>query len=163
VVRCLNCSEESFKVVIHTYEVPYFGEIIIETGVCSKCGFRKCDVSIAEAGTPKRIVVRVENEKDLNVLVLKSSTAIIKIPELGIEITPGPAAQGYITTIEGILHNVLEYIPIECFDEKSYCYSKVKEINEAIEGRRRFTLIIEDYYGKSMVRGNNIKIIEESL
>ncbi len=163
VIKCLNCGENTFKVMIYVYEVPFFGNVLIETGVCSKCGFRKTDVSLAEVSKPKRIILRVESERELNALVLKSSTALVRIPELGIEVAPGPAAPGYITTVEGILHRVLEHIPAECFDEKSQCYSKVMEIKEAIEGRKRFTLIIEDPYGRSGIRGKGVEVIEEEI
>ncbi len=162
-IRCLNCGEQAFKVMIYVYEVPLFGNIMIETGVCSKCGFRKTDISLAEVSKPKRIILKVEGEKELNALVLKSSTALIRIPELGIEIAPGPAAPGYITTVEGILHKILEHIPAECFDERSQCHSKVMEIKEAIEGKRRFTLIIEDPYGRSGIRGTDVKVVEEEI
>ena len=163
VIRCLNCGEKTLKVMIYAYEVPFFGNILIEAGVCNRCGFRKTDVSLADIGNPKRIILKVESAKELNALVLKSSTALIRIPELGVEITPGPAAPGYITTVEGILHRILDHIPVECFDEKNECYNKVRELKEAIEGNRKFTLIIEDPYGRSGVKGKDVEVIEEEI
>ncbi|RLG75284.1 MAG: hypothetical protein DRO14_04760 [Thermoprotei archaeon] len=162
-IKCLNCGENAFKVMIYVYEVPFFGNVLIETGVCGKCGFRKTDVSLAEVSKPKRIILKVKSKKELNALVLKSSTALVRMPELGIEIAPGPAAPGYITTVEGILHRVLEHIPAECFDENSQCYSKVMEIKEAIEGKKEFTVIIEDPYGRSEIRGKDVEAIEEEI
>lgn len=163
VVNCLNCGEKSFRIRLFVYDVPHFGKVLLEVGTCDKCSFRRSDVSILEVSEPIRIVVKVTSDKELNALVVKSSTASIYIPELGIEITPGPAAPGYITTVEGILHRVLDHIPSECFDEKSHCYFKVKEIKDAIDGKIPFTLIIEDPFGRSDVKGEGANIVKERL
>jgi len=163
VIECLNCGEKEFRVTIYIYEVPFFRNILIETGVCSKCGFRRTDVSVADVGKPKRIILKVKSDKELNALVLKSSTALLRIPELGIEVAPGPAAPGYITTVEGILHRVLEHVPAECFEENSKCHGKVREIMNAAEGKKQFTLIIEDYYGRSGIKGKDVEVVEEEL
>jgi len=163
VTECVNCGKKSFKVRHYLYEVPYFGSIVLEVGICDKCGFRRNDVSVIDVGKPMRIVVKIRRREDLNALVVKSSRAAIIIPELGVEVYPGPIAPGYITTIEGILMNILDVIPSECFDEKRPCHSKVKEIRKAIEGKLPFTLIIEDPTGKSDVRGKGLSIIREEL
>ncbi len=163
VIECINCGKRSFRVRYYLYEVPYFGTIVLEVGICDECEFRRNDVSAVEISEPARIVVKVKRREDLNALVIKSSKASIMIPELGIEVNPGPAAPGYITTIEGILMNALDIIPLECFDEGSPCYFKVKEIKEAIEGKIPFTLIIEDPTGRSDVRGKGLSITREKL
>jgi len=163
VVECVNCGKEAFRVRHYLYEVPYFGSVVLEVGICDKCGFRRRDVSVIEAGKPVRIIVRIKKKEDLNALVVKSSRATIIIPELGIEVYPGPIAPGYITTIEGILMNILDVIPSECFDERKPCYSKVKEIRRAIEGELPFTLIIEDPTGKSDVKGKGLSVVKEEL
>ncbi len=163
VTPCLNCGEKSFRVRLYIYDVPYFGKVLLEVGICDKCGFRRSDVSVLEVSKPVRIVVHVDSDAELNALVIKSSTASIYIPELGIEITPGPAAPGYITTVEGILHRVLDHIPAECFDESNPCNRKVKEIIDAIDGKVRFTLIIEDPFGRSDVKGEASAKIEKQV
>jgi zinc finger protein len=40
------------------------------------------------------------------VRVIRSSTGVIKIPELEIEISPKSASTGYITNVEGVLLRV---------------------------------------------------------
>ncbi len=163
VIECINCGKKKFRVRFYIYTIPYFGDIILQVGVCDSCGYRRADVSVLNPGEPTRIIVKVRNMNDLNALVIKSSTATVKIPELGIEIYPGPAAPGYITTIEGILHRVLDHVPSECFIKDSTCYYKVKEIKEAIDGKKNFTLIIEDPFGRSDVLGHNLDIRKERL
>ena len=163
VIECVNCGKKRFKVRFYLYPVPYFEDIVLQVGVCDYCGYRRADVSILNPREPTRIIVKVRNVKDLNALVIKSSTATIKIPELGIEIYPGPTAPGYITTIEGILHRVLDHIPADCFIKESKCYYKVEEVREAINGKKGFTLIIEDPLGRSEVLGQGLDIRKERL
>ncbi|OYT49762.1 MAG: hypothetical protein B6U73_04965 [Desulfurococcales archaeon ex4484_204] len=163
VTRCINCGKDSFKVSFFIYKTPYFGDILLEVGLCSNCGYRRSDVSIINFGAPKRIVAKVVKESDLNALVVKASSARIFIPELGIEVKPGPAASGYITTIEGVLERVLDNIPSECFNEDSPCFKRVLEIKRAIKGEIAFTLIIEDPLGRSDIKGEKIEVKEEPL
>jgi len=163
VVECVACGKKSFNIKYYLYEVPYFGNIVLEIGRCERCGFRRNDVSIVDVGSPVRIIVKIKGKKGLDALVVKASTATIKIPELGIEITPGPIAPGYITTIEGVLMNILDVIPSECFNEENPCNNKVKELEKALKGELAFTLIIEDPLGKSDVKGEEIEVIKEKI
>ncbi len=163
VVKCPICGKESMSVKIFLYDVPYFGRVVLESGKCSKCGFRWSDVGMLEAARPKRIIVKVKEPKDLNALVIKAAPATVKIPELGIEIFPGPAAPGYITTIEGVLQRVIDHAPSECLDESNPCYEKIGIIRRAMNGDAMFTLIIEDPSGRSAVKGEGTEVIEEEL
>lgn len=150
--RCPACSSEKLEVSVYVYEVPYFDKIMLEVWKCDACGYKKSDVSTLEYGGEVRVVFPVKELKDLNALVIKSSTASIEIPELGIEILPGPAAQGYITTIEGLLEKVLENTPSECFQEDSQCSELVKKIKKAMNGEISFTVILTDPHGKSAIK-----------
>jgi len=152
VVKCPVCGEESLKISIYKYRIPYIGDVLIESAKCGSCGYRWSDVEPVRHDSPRRIVVQVRNNNGLNTLIVKSSRATILIPELGIEIYPGPAAPGYITTIEGILYRVLDHIPQECMTSGQKCHEKVELIKKAINGLIPFTLIIEDPSGRSLVR-----------
>ncbi|MEM0453645.1 MAG: ZPR1 zinc finger domain-containing protein [Sulfolobales archaeon] len=160
VIKCINCGSLNFKVSFYIYEAPLVGNILIEHGVCSECGYRKADVSIVDYGRPKTIKAFVKSRNDLNALVVKSSTATIMIPELGIEVVPGSAAYGYLTTIEGILEQVLDVIPSDC-EERKECIDKVNLIKDAMNGSIKFTLIIKDPLGKSAVIGEDLSIVVE--
>ena len=39
----------------------------------------------------------------MNVRVVKSQSATITIPELGVKVEPGPQSQSYISNVEGVL------------------------------------------------------------
>lgn len=150
--RCPVCDSEGLEISDYVYEVPYFGKIMIEVWKCSSCGYKKSDVSTLEHRGEVKIVFSVKEPRDLNALVVKSSTANIEIPELGVEIFSGPAAQGYITTIEGLLERVLDNTPSECFEENSHCSEFVEKVKRAMNGEISFTVVLTDPYGKSAIK-----------
>lgn len=152
VAECPVCGAKALDVNVYIYEAPLVGKILLEVWKCGSCGYRKSDIGIAESRDEVRIVFRVEGPDDLKALVVKSSSAYIEIPELGVEISPGPAAQGYITTVEGILERVLDNTPSECFIEDNECNEFVKRVTRAMNGELQFTLILTDPVGKSDIR-----------
>jgi len=163
VIKCPMCGERSMEIKIFIYDAPYFGKVVLESGKCSKCGFRWSDVGLLEVTKPKRIIVKIRKTEDLNALVIKAAPAVIKIPELGVEIFPGPAAPGYITTVEGILQRIIDHAPSECLDESNPCHEKIESIRRAMRGDIAFTLIIEDPSGRSAVKGGGTEVLEEDL
>lgn len=151
VSTCPTCGEQSFYIVEFSYKTPYFGEILVISGKCSKCGYRYFDIVNLEEHEPVRFVLKVNDEVDASSLVVKSQTALIIIPELGVMIEPGPASQAYITTVEGILYKVLDVLELYK-DENIEKYAKQRELLEkAIKGKIKFTLILEDNYGNSLL------------
>ncbi|MEM4752390.1 MAG: ZPR1 zinc finger domain-containing protein, partial [Sulfolobales archaeon] len=158
VIRCVNCGSPNFKVSLYVYRAPYIGNILIEHGICPQCNYKKTDVSMIDSDQPKTIKAVVKSPNDLNAVVVKSSTATIIIPELGVEVFPGVNAYGYLTTIEGILERVLEVIPQDC-KERRECVEKVELIKNAMNGLIRFTLIIKDPSGRSAIIGDNLELV----
>ncbi len=158
-VRCPACGQRTLELSEYIYEVPYFNKIIITSGTCRSCGFRYRDVRLAEATGPKKIVVRVKGEKQLRYLLVKSAMAAVYIPEKGYEMVPGPASQGFISTVEGILHRFMEALELVCRDswEREGCRDNKEWLENAIEGREEFTLVICDYEGTSKVLGEDVE------
>lgn len=158
--RCVNCGSPKFKVSLYIYKAHYVGNILIEHGICLQCNYKRADVSTMNSGQPKTIKAVVKSPNELNAVVVKSSTATIIIPELGIEVFPGANAYGYLTTIEGILERVLDVIPQDC-EERMECVEKVDLIKKAMKGLVRFTLIIKDPLGRSSIIGDNVEVVVE--
>jgi zinc finger protein len=48
----------------------------------------------------------VNSEEDLAVRVIRSMSASLEIPELGVRIDPGPACQGFVSNVEGVLDRI---------------------------------------------------------
>jgi zinc finger protein len=167
------CGKESSLVVSEIYyEFPGFGSVYLLSAICRNCGFKHTDVmEVNPHQDPLRITVVVEGPDDVNHLVVRSSYATIKMPELGVTITPGPYAQGVISTIEGFLHRareIVEFLASNELDEEQMrkCSETLDKLTAAIEGRLKFTFIIEDPSGLSTVVpkcGSATKIIREPL
>jgi len=106
---CPICGgKNTLKAIQHIHEIPYFGKVMESTIICEKCGYRNADVMILEDRPPKLYTVKVENEKDLFTRVVRSKSGTIELEEIGVKIEPGPAAEGFITNIEGVLERVRE-------------------------------------------------------
>lgn len=170
---CFICGRESSLVVSEIYyEFPGFGSVYLLSAICKNCGFKHTDVmEVNPHQDPLRITVVVEEPDDVNHLVVRSSYATIKMPELGVTITPGPYAQGIISTIEGFLQRakeIVEFLASSELDEEQMrrCSEVLDKLAAAIEGRLKFTFIIEDPSGLSTVvpkREGTVKIIKEPL
>ncbi len=159
-VNCPVCGS-SMAVEEYLYDMPMVGKVIISTGRCPRCGYRWSDVRLAETRGPRRIIYRVESPDDVNALVIRASTATIRIPELGVEIKPGPAAKGYITTVEGIIIDVLEKAEFLCSDEKASlekCREKIELLKKARDGKVKYTVILEDPEGVSAIVSSKVKV-----
>lgn len=161
-IKCPNCGGLTLKVKIYVYNAPLIGRLLIEHGHCSSCNFIRNDIATLEFENPKIIKVHVKSIEDLNALVVKSATASITIPELGIEIHPGIASYGYVTTIEGILERVLDVMPVDCV-EREECIREYEAVKEAMNGKKSFTLIIKDPMGRSTVIGDNLNVEFEEV
>jgi len=151
---CPACGEE-VDWLYKTDNIPYFEDILIITCSCPLCGYRFSDVQNITSHEPVRYTFVVEAEEDLSVRVVRSGAASITIPEFGIEIHPGPACEGFISNVEGILcriEKVLDGALIEGDDTQRANTIVLKEkIAELKEGRGSITVIIEDPNGNSLI------------
>lgn len=89
--------------------IPYFQEVIVMASTCDSCGYRNSELKPGGSIPPKgkKIVVRVENVKDLSRDVIKSDTAGVIIPELELELASGTLG-GVVTTVEGLITKLSE-------------------------------------------------------
>ncbi len=163
-IKCPICGEEKMKISIYTYDMPMIGPVVFVVGKCASCGYKFVDVKTLEAKGKQKITLKVSEAKDLNSLVLRSSTATVEIPELEAEIAPGPASHGFLTTVEGVLRRIEDVLKFLCKDardekEKAECEKRLKMLEEMLQGKREFTLIIKDPEGHSKIASE--KAIEE--
>lgn len=137
------------------HDIPYFGETIESLIYCSACGFRHSDIMHTEEKKPARYEFEITSADDMTVRVVRSSTGVIEIPTLGVVIRPGPASQGYITNIEGVLDRVRDAILVAIRSasegEKSVGEEKLRMIEEIKEGRRTAIIKISDERGLSAI------------
>ncbi|MEM1533011.1 MAG: ZPR1 zinc finger domain-containing protein [Desulfurococcaceae archaeon] len=151
--ECPMCRSMS-KCSEYLYNIPIVGGVILTSCKCSECGFKHVDVRLIEVSEPRKIMLKVTELEDLNSLVIRSSTASIAIPELGVEVTPGPASMGYITTVEGIILDVLDKTKFICESiqpKPLECGQRIELMEKASRGEIPITLILIDPEGVSTI------------
>jgi len=142
-----------------TKDIPHFGEAMIIAGVCESCGFRVSDTILLSQGEPVRYAITIEEPADLNARVIRSTSGTIRIPELGIDVEPGPASEAYISNVDGVLQKVRDIV---VFATKSAMDAGAEEnvrrgecilerICRAMEGEGPLTVILEDPLGNSAI------------
>ena len=159
---CNACGKEAVC-NMKEVQIPFFKKILLMANVCDHCGFKDSEVKsaggIAEKG--QRIKLQMtDSDMDLDRDILKSETASVNIPELGILLTCG-ALGGRFTTIEGLLHQVKDQLesinPFSLGD--SATGSSANKMSEVIQGIQNIIdhkslveLIVEDPAGNSYIQ-----------
>jgi zinc finger protein len=141
-----------------TTDVPYFGEAMIIAGVCS-CGFRYSDTILLSQKEPARYSLEVTSIDDLDARIIRSCSGTIRVPELGVDIEPGPASESYVSNVEGVLDRIQGVVQFatnsarEAGDIDSTLRGEeiLSSIEQAIKGQFKLTLIIEDPLGNSAI------------
>ena len=155
---CPICSSEiSFD--WETKDIPHFGEALIIAGVCDGCGFRLSDTILLSQGEPVRYTITIEDAEDLNARVIRSTSGTIRLPELGIDVEPGPASEAYISNVEGVLQRVRDIVLFatrsarDAGAEENVCRGEfiLEKIERAMDGEGPLTVILEDPLGNSAI------------
>jgi zinc finger protein len=146
-----------------TITIPYFKELIIMAFSCDECGAKSREVktggSISDQA--KRITLKVKSEDDLRRDIFKSDTAMFKIPELEIEMLMGQMG-GIYSTVEGILKQVKEtlfednpFVGDSDVDFKGQMKVVLQSLEDCIELRRPFSIVLDDPMANSFVQNPN--------
>ena len=152
---CPMCGKKELTLIEDEKEVPYFGKVYVFSMTCNNCKYHKADVESAKEGEPSKYTFEIGSEKDLKVRVVKSSQATVKLPHI-ISIEPGPAANGFVTNVEGILNRVKHAIETAKEDadspeEKKKAKNLLKKLTKVMWGQEKIKLIIEDPSGNSAI------------
>jgi zinc finger protein len=159
---CPVCNTE-IEYLYQTDNIPYFSDIIIITASCRACGYRFTDTQVLGEHEPGRLEFAVETPEDMVVRVVRSMKGVVLLPELGVRIDPGPACEGFVTNIEGVLERVANVVRgvLSCGDEAESERASVilEQIELAKEGRYPVTLIIDDPSGNSAIVSEKTKTL----
>lgn len=152
---CPLCHQKTLELSEEETEVPYFGKAYVFSMTCLKCKYHKADVEATERKDPVKYTFEIASEKDMNIRIVKSSEATIKIPHIT-SITPGPASQGFITNIEGIFRRVKHQTEVlrdtaEDKADRKKAKNMLKKINKIMWGQEKSKIIIEDPSGNSAI------------
>lgn len=153
--KCSFCEANKLTLREEEVDIPYFGRVYVLSMECLGCGYRKADVEPAEKKEPCRYTLEVNSEEDLSIKVVKSGEATVKIPHI-ITIDPGPASEGYITNVEGLIERVKKMIEsaAEAEDDdaaKQKAKNMIKKLNKVLVGREPLKIILEDQTGHSAI------------
>jgi zinc finger protein len=169
---CPVCQTE-IKYLYQTDEIPYFFEILIISALCPSCGYRIADTQLLRNAEPSRWEFGIETPDDMMIRVIRSMNGTISIPELGIRIDPGPACEGFISNVEGVLNRIGKVLDslhswAESDDERERIRRLQESLEKVKEGKLAVTLIIEDLSGNSAIIADRakvcrIEVIEDDL
>lgn len=158
--------------------IPYFKQVVLMSTVCDHCGYRSNEVKtggqVPEKG--RRITLRVTTPEDLARDILKSESASLACPELQLRVEPGTMG-GRFTTVEGIMTQIRKDLRSQAFgledgdaplpsssetettpNDSMSSSTKLQwenffsQLTDAIEGKKIFTLILEDPLAGSYVQ-----------
>lgn len=164
-IRCPVCGEGNLNVRSMLYPIPFFNQLVMFLIDCPACHFSENDVYSAEERRPSRWTMRIDNPSLLNTRVVRSGSGTVRLPELGIDIEPGAAAESYISNVEGVLlrtRPVIESAVRFADDEKQKKRGRkvLSMIDKAMKGRMPFTLIIEDPVGVSGIIPDDMRLVK---
>ncbi len=153
-VPCPMCQTEPTLFRTEIMNLPYFEEVLLTVVYCKHCRFKYSDVIITEQNEPLEFKILISGIDDLKIRIIRSSSATVELPELGIKIEPGAASEAYVSNVEGLLNRVVEVVEqairFASEDEKK---NRGKEILTRIENLKHgdgvVTIIIKDPLGNS--------------
>jgi len=151
---CPSCNTE-IEYLYLTENIPYFSDILIISATCPSCGFRYVDTQLLKNAEPVRYEMKISTREDLDIRVVRSMTGILEIPELGVRIDPGPACQGFVTNVEGVLGRVVQAIRAAVMDgdepERENARILLEKIERVKNAELPITVIIQDPMGNSVL------------
>lgn len=165
IIKCPACSIEGVaKSIMKEIEIPHFGKVMETTIQCPSCGFKHSDIIALEQNDPAKYVLEI-NKNNLSIRVVRSQSATVIIPEVGIKVEPGPKSEGYVTNVEGILIRFESAVKkaLNLFDDdesQKNAKKTLHEIQELKKGNGQATLIILDPFGQSNIVSDKVEISE---
>ncbi|KZX12465.1 ZPR1 zinc-finger domain protein [Methanobrevibacter oralis] len=165
IINCPVCHVEGkAKSIMKEIEIPHFGNVLETTIKCPECGFKHSDVISLEQNDPAKYILEI-NKDNLSIRVVRSQSATVSIPEIGVKVEPGPKSEGYVTNVEGILTRFEDAVKkalnlFEDANSQENGKNTLYEIQELIKGNKVATLIIQDPFGQSNIVSDSVEILD---
>src|SRR3989344_1294271 len=160
---CPLCGKSTLTLIEKKEDIPYFGKVYLFSMQCSSCDYNKSDVEAEETKDPCSITFTIEKESDMKIRVVKSSEATVKIPQMRMSVTPGPASEGYVSNIEGVLNRFQKILEdqrelSEEIEERKYAKNLLKKLWKVKNGDLPLKVIIEDSSGNSAIISEKVVV-----
>lgn len=165
VINCPACGVENVaKSIMREINIPHFGNVLETTIQCESCGFKHSDIIALEHNDPAKYVLKIGND-NLDTRIVRSQSATVSIPEIGVKVEPGPKSEGYVTNVEGVLTRFMDAVKKAknlFLDEASQENANIalSNLQNIIDGKKEATLIIEDPFGQSNIVSEKVEIFE---
>ena len=161
--KCPFCGKSKLSLTEDNQDIPYFGRIFILSMNCEACGVNKTDIESEENKDPVKITFETNSEKDMKVRVVKSAEATVKIPGMRMSMESGPASDGFISNVEGLLNKFEKIIEdqrdsSEDKDVKKKAKNLLKKLWKVKLGDIPLKIIIEDPSGNSTIVSEKSKV-----
>ncbi|MFX1478988.1 MAG: ZPR1 zinc finger domain-containing protein [Promethearchaeota archaeon] len=156
--QCPACKKGEVQMSKTEYDLPDGDKMLIIKFECVKCDFSNNDIiPLTTNMEPGIMILQILEEDDLKSKIYRSPTGKLEIPELELIVEPGPRADFYYTNVQGILFRFENAVSLyrnnlEKNDpEKSEIDDLLRDLDQAIEGKFKFTLKITDTQGGSYI------------
>ncbi|MBE6499841.1 MAG: ZPR1 zinc finger domain-containing protein [Methanobrevibacter thaueri] len=165
IIKCPACGIEGIaKSIMKEIEIPHFGKVMETTIQCPSCGFKHSDIIALEQNDPAKYVLEI-NKNNLSIRVVRSQSATVIIPEIGVKVEPGPKSEGYVTNVEGVLTRFESAVKkaLNLFDDaesQENGKNVLNKIQELKNGNGTASLIILDPFGQSNIVSEKVEIFE---
>ena len=161
--RCPICHTKNLILIEEEKDILYFGKFYLMSMTCDNCKYHVSDVECAENKGPVKYTFVVKNKDDLNVRVVKSSEATIKIPQLRMSVESGNSSIGYISNIEGVLRRFKKILEderdnAEDDNERKIAKNSLKKLWKVECGEEELKIIIEDETGNSTIISDKVEV-----
>jgi zinc finger protein len=158
---CPSCGKDLYFIFYRT-TISYENAIEIETYFCKNCLYKSTRTIPLDLLEEKKISFLVSKHDDLRTILYRSQEARLELPEFGITIDSGENSQGSITTVEGVLQDILD--KLDLFVTPDDEYEKLDLLRGTIKGilagdNHAFTIIVDDPLGKSKIASS--RAVEE--
>ena len=153
---CPACKENTLTLSEQEYNIPHFGKCFLMSMHCSNCHYHISDVEAETQQDPIKITFTIQNKKDLDARVIKSSEATIKIPQIKASMEPVTNSIGFITNVEGLLNKFKKIIEEQRDNAEDPSIRKkaknlLKKLWKVELGEEELKIIIEDPSGNSAI------------
>jgi zinc finger protein len=160
--ECPICREKTLTLTEARKDIPYFGAVYVFSMHCSSCKYHKSDIESEEEHDPVSLSITIDSEDDMNIRVVKSAQATVKIPRI-MTIEPGESSNGYVTKIEGLLNRVKQMLEFERDNADDKADQKklknmIKKIQDVMWGRAPLKISMDDPTGNSMIISEKAEI-----
>ncbi len=162
-LNCPRCQKGKVHVTKTIYAFPTTKEsVCFLLFQCDQCDYRSNDVVPLETEFGAGTFTLQVKDGDLTAKIFRSPNAEVRIPEIDVEITPGPSAEFFITNVEGVLDRVERATRVVLQDEPESI--EMQEVIDALEdvraGRKNITIILTDPLGGSYVDPPDLELLE---